>query len=63
MKTNRHSKFEVFPWNKNLDTGHTVIDSQHRTLVDPLNQLARTLIDAEYSVINDAFDELAAYAN
>ncbi|HCB12899.1 MAG TPA: GGDEF domain-containing protein [Gammaproteobacteria bacterium] len=63
MKTDLYSEFEIFPWNKNLDTGHTVIDEQHRTLVELLNRLARTLIDAEHSVINDAFDELAAYAN
>ena len=55
--------FEVFPWNKNFDTGHAIIDEQHRQLVRLLNKLASTLVDAEFSVVNSAFDELADYAN
>lgn len=55
--------FEVFPWNKNFDTGHALIDEQHRRLVHLLNELANTLIDDEFAVVNRAFDELADYAN
>ena len=62
MKSSVAPEFEVFPWNKNFETGHAVIDAQHRTLVDLLNELATTLIDGEYSSVNDAFSEMAAYA-
>jgi diguanylate cyclase (GGDEF)-like protein/hemerythrin-like metal-binding protein len=55
--------FEVFPWNKNLETGHPVIDEQHIVLVDLLNKLARTLVSDEAKQVNDAFDELAKYAD
>ena len=55
--------FEVFPWNRNFETGHAVIDRQHRKLVDLLNALAKTLINNEPIHINRAFDELAAYAD
>ena len=55
--------FEVFPWNDNFDTGHEVIDEQHRRLVRLLNKLAGTLVEEEYSAVNSAFDELADYAN
>ena len=55
--------FEVFPWNKNFDTGHQIIDEQHRMLVHLLNKLATTLVEDEFSVVNSAFDELANYAN
>lgn len=55
--------FEVFPWNDNFNTGHKTIDEQHRKLVDLLNKLARTLVDEEFSVVSNAFDELADYAN
>ena len=54
--------FEVFPWNRNLETGHDTIDEQHKTLVGLLNSLARTLINNEISEVNTAFDTLAEYA-
>ena len=56
-------KFEILPWNENFNTGHELIDEQHRTLVKLLNELARTLVEQNYSVVNSSFDELAAYAN
>ncbi len=56
-------QFEVFPWNRNFETGHAVIDEQHRTLVRSLNKLARTLVNDEVIEVNRAFDELAEYAN
>ncbi len=55
--------FEVFPWNDNFNTGHVVIDEQHRKLVQLLNKLATTLVEEEFSVVNEAFNELADYAN
>lgn len=56
-------KFEILPWNENFNTGHELIDEQHRTLVKLLNELARTLVEQKYSVVNSSFDELEAYAN
>jgi diguanylate cyclase (GGDEF)-like protein/hemerythrin-like metal-binding protein len=57
------NQFEVFPWNDNFDTGHALIDKQHRILIDLLNQLAGTLVKNEFSVVNEAFDALTDYAN
>jgi diguanylate cyclase (GGDEF)-like protein/hemerythrin-like metal-binding protein len=57
------AQFEVFPWNRNLETGHAAIDRQHQALVRLLNDLANTLINDEPIVINQAFNALAAYAN
>lgn len=55
--------FEVFPWNKNFETGHEEVDKQHKMLVKLLNNLANTLIYEEAIEIEDAFNELANYAN
>ncbi len=55
--------FEVFPWNDNFETGHEIIDEQHRKLVHLLNKLATTLVNDEFLVVNSAFEELANYAN
>ena len=38
------NNFEVFPWNKNFETGIAVIDDQHRELVRLLNQLTDALV-------------------
>lgn len=54
--------FEVFPWNRNLETGHAAIDDQHKTLVNLLNTLARTLVNNQASEVKTAFDALTAYA-
>lgn len=53
---------EVFPWNKNFETGIEEIDSQHRKLVDLLNQLANTLVSGDQVKILSVYDELANYA-
>ena len=56
--------FEIFPWNKNFETGIEIIDEQHRKLVDILNSLAGHLANRSGDVImNDIFDELANYAD
>ena len=54
--------FEIFPWSENLDTGHKNVDKQHRKLVNLLNRLARALVNNHEVLINQAFDELADYA-
>jgi len=55
--------FEVFPWNKNFETGNSKIDEQHQVLVALLNKLAITLINQDEVKLNATFDELTAYAN
>jgi diguanylate cyclase (GGDEF)-like protein/hemerythrin-like metal-binding protein len=58
-----HLEFiEVFPWNKNLETGIDEIDFQHKKLVDLLNKLANTLITDDKVEVLKVFDELALYA-
>lgn len=54
--------FEVFPWNHNLETGIQEIDEQHKKLVELLNNLANTLTQEEDIQIEEAFTELAKYA-
>ncbi|MBS0299866.1 MAG: bacteriohemerythrin [Proteobacteria bacterium] len=55
-------KFEVFPWNENLDTGITIIDEQHKKLVSLLNRLAAALARGNPIETNDIFTELTHYA-
>lgn len=56
--------FEVFPWGKNFETGIALIDEQHRQLVNLLNRLAAHLAQrASEVVLNQVFDDLAAYAD
>ncbi len=56
--------FEIFPWNDNFNTGISVIDQQHRKLVDILNRLARHFVSGEVSQTDmvEILDELADYA-
>ena len=55
-------KFEVFPWNENLDTGIAIIDEQHKKLVLLLNQLAAALARGNPIETNKIFTELTHYA-
>jgi two-component system sensor histidine kinase/response regulator len=56
--------FEIFPWDKNFETGIAKIDEQHQELVRILNQLAAHLANMASPVkLNDIFAELAAYAD
>ena len=55
-------KFEVFPWNENLDTGIAIIDEQHKKLVSLLNRLAAALARDNSIETNDIFTELTHYA-
>ena len=40
MTNNVPSEFEIFPWNRNFETGIDDIDQQHKVLVNILNRLA-----------------------
>jgi diguanylate cyclase (GGDEF)-like protein/hemerythrin-like metal-binding protein/PAS domain S-box-containing protein len=54
---------EVFPWNKNFETGVPQIDVQHRRLVELLNVLAGHLAyQSDAPTLNTVFNDLAEYA-
>ena len=56
--------FEIFPWNKNFETGIPLIDDQHKVLVDILNRLAAHLAHLSNQIIlNEIFDELVDYTD
>lgn len=58
-----HENFEVFRWNANFDTGLSIIDEQHKRIIDLLNKLARTLIKGNDIEFTDVFEQLTAYAS
>jgi diguanylate cyclase (GGDEF)-like protein/hemerythrin-like metal-binding protein/PAS domain S-box-containing protein len=54
---------DIFPWNENFQTGISVIDEQHRKLVELLNKLASHLAyGVDKPELNSIFDELTDYA-
>lgn len=54
---------EVFPWNKNFETGISQIDEQHKRLVDLLNLLAGHLaFRSNAPALSRVFNELTEYA-
>ena len=54
---------QIFPWNKNFETGLPRIDQQHEKLVQLLNLMAGHLAhQSAVPQLNAIFDELAAYA-
>ena len=56
--------FEVFPWNKNLETGIKTIDEQHKELVKLLNLLASHIAkQSEVTILNEVLERLGAYAD
>lgn len=56
--------FDIFPWDKNFETGIGLIDEQHKKLVHILNQLAAHLANRSHEVILERiFEELAEYAD
>ena len=59
---NFHNDIEVFPWNKNFETGIPLIDEQHKQLVSLLNKLATSLVRGNSIEINGVFDNLTKYA-
>ncbi|MGY6277167.1 bacteriohemerythrin [Methylomonas sp. MgM2] len=53
---------EIFPWNENFETGLSVVDAQHRTLVLLLNKLvAHLAYQADAPALNAIFEELRQY--
>lgn len=63
MNKENIDKFEIFPWNKNLEVGIKEIDEQHQQIVILLNKLANLLTHEELFHVEDAFAELAEYAD
>ena len=54
---------DIFPWNENFSTGLSVIDVQHRKLVELLNKLASHLAyGKDIPELNTVFGELTDYA-
>jgi hypothetical protein len=41
---NKENHIEIFPWNTNFETGISIIDEQHKKLIDLLNPTFRTPI-------------------
>ncbi len=60
--TEHINQLEVFPWNKNFETGIEIIDVQHQKLISLLNELAGALVRGNHLEINYFFDALAKYA-
>jgi hemerythrin-like metal-binding protein len=64
MNNEKIEFFEIFPWDKNFETGIYEIDEQHKQLVNILNHLAAHLANRSHpATLNKYFDELAEYAN
>ncbi|MBU2875525.1 putative bifunctional diguanylate cyclase/phosphodiesterase [Marinobacter salexigens] len=63
MSDNDTAVFEIFPWNRNFETGIDEIDQQHRVLVEILNRLAWHFASSTSELQCDhILDELLAYA-
>ena len=53
---------DIFPWNKNFDTGIAIIDEQHKKLLELVNSLAKHFVNqSDVITLNNVFDELTAY--
>ena len=64
MHNDAVDSFEFFSWNKNFETGISLIDEQHQQLVHLLNKLAVHLAHQSSVIeLNQVFDELTAYAD
>ena len=64
MGDNTIEFFEIFPWDKNFETGISSIDEEHKRLVNILNHLAAHLANRSHpETLNKYFDELADYAD
>jgi hemerythrin-like metal-binding protein len=56
------TQVEIFPWDANFETGITVIDEQHKTLVSLLNTLVSHLaFQSDAPTLNAVFDQLRDY--
>lgn len=64
MSQNNIDIFNIFPWDKNFETGISIIDEQHQQLVNILNQLAVHLANRSNPItLNKIFNELSEYAD
>ncbi len=53
---------EIFPWNTNFETGISIIDEQHKGLINLLNLLiSHIAYQSDAPTLNLVFDELKAY--
>ena len=59
----KFEELEVFPWNKNFETGIKKIDEEHKTLVILLNKLANSLTQEKLTEVQETFVQLAEYAD
>lgn len=56
------ANIDIFPWNKNFETGIEIIDQQHKKLLELVNTLAKHFVNQSDSLaLNTIFDELTAY--
>ncbi len=63
MTNNVPNAFEIFPWNRNFETGIDDIDQQHKVLVNILNRLAwHFASDTSELTPDQILDELLTYA-
>ncbi|MCK0163936.1 EAL domain-containing protein [Marinobacter sp. S6332] len=63
MSDNDTAVFEIFPWNRNFETGIDEIDQQHKVLVEILNRLAWYFASSTSELECDhVLEELLAYA-
>ena len=54
---------EIFPWNDNFETGISIIDEQHRQLVQLLNELGQSVANHSRPVeLDRVFNRLTSYA-
>lgn len=56
------TNIEIFPWNTNFETGISIIDEQHKKLIDLLNLLiSHIAYQSDVPTLNFIFDELKEY--
>lgn len=60
---NKNNEFEILPWHDEFEVGIEAIDTEHKQLVHLVNKLANTLKNDKTFETNEAFKELANYAN
>lgn len=50
-----------FTWDESLDTGISVIDEQHKRIVDYINDLHAAIADKDREAVSDVLDKLINY--
>jgi diguanylate cyclase (GGDEF)-like protein/hemerythrin-like metal-binding protein/PAS domain S-box-containing protein len=56
------ANIDIFPWNKNFETGIEIIDQQHKKLLELVNALAKHFVNQSNPLtLNTILDELTAY--